>query len=99
MHSCKETACRLLSDAQREQFVHDGFLKLEGAFSRETAADAREILWRETGFDPVDQKTWTCPVVRLGDFARKPFRQAVNNERLHTAFDEIVGMGRWVPRA
>lgn len=88
-----------MSDAQRKQFVRDGFVKLEDVFPRETAAEAREILWHAVGFNPDDGRTWTRPVVRLGDFAQKPFRQAVNNELLHAAFDEIVGVGRWVPRA
>ena len=99
MHSGKEMACRVLSNAQRRQFVHDGFVKLEDAFPRETAAEAREILWRAVGFNPDDRETWTQPVVRLGDFAQTTFSQAVNNELLHAAFDEIVGVGRWVPRA
>jgi hypothetical protein len=88
-----------MSDAQREQFVHHGFVKLENAFSRETAAAGREILWREVGCDPEDKTTWTRPVVRLGDLAQPPFCQAVNTAVLHAAFDELVGEGRWVPRA
>lgn len=99
MHSGKEMACRVLSDAQKKQFVHDGFVKLEGAFPRETAAEAREILWRAVGCNPDDGRTWTRPVVRLGDFAQEPFRRAVSNEFLHAVFDLIVGVGRWVPRA
>ena len=99
MHSGKEMAHRVLSDEQRKQFVHDGFVKLENAFSRETAAEARAILWREIGCDPDDPKTWTRAVVRLGDFAQEPFRRAVNAAILHAAFDELVGVGRWVPRA
>src|SRR5262245_21846588 len=98
MHSGSEKAPRVWSEAQREQFVHDGFVKLEDAFSGETAAEAREILWREVGCDPEDRKTWTRPVVRLGDLALEPFRQAVNTAVLHAAFDELVGVGRWVPR-
>jgi hypothetical protein len=98
MPSSREKAHRVLSDAQREQFVHDGFVKLEGAFSRETAAEAREILWRAVGFDPEDRKTWIRPVVRLCDFPQDPFRQAVNTTALHAAFDELVGQGRWMPR-
>ena len=86
------------SSAQREEFVHEGFVKLEAAFRPETAAEARSILWQATGCDPEDRKTWTRPVVRLGDFAQEPFRQAVNTARLHAAFDELVGVGRWMPR-
>src|SRR5258708_36282057 len=98
MHLDKEMVHRVLSDPQREQFVHDGFVKLENAFPLEIAAEARAILWSATGCDPDNRKTWTRPVIRLGDFAQEPFRQAVNTAALHSAFDELVGVGRWVPR-
>ncbi len=99
MYLPEETARRVWSDAQREQFVHEGFVKLPNAFPPETAAEARAILWQATGCDPEDRKTWTRPVIRLGDFVQEPFRQAVNTAVLHAAFDELVGVGRWVPRA
>jgi hypothetical protein len=89
---------RILRDTQREQFVRDGFVKLENAFPSEFAAEARAILWSATGCDPEDRTTWTRPVIRLGDFAQEPFRQAVNTVALHSAFDELVGVGRWIPR-
>jgi hypothetical protein len=98
MHFAKEQVHRVLSDAQREQFVHDGFVKLEDAFPSETAADARGILWSATGCDPENRRTWTRPVIRLGDFAQEPFRKAANTAALHSAFDELVGVGRWVPK-
>jgi len=37
-------------------------------------------------------------VVWLGDHAEEPFRRAVNTARLHAAFDQLVGKGRWEPR-
>jgi Phytanoyl-CoA dioxygenase (PhyH) len=89
---------RVLSDAQRDQFVHDGFVKLENAFSSETAAEGRAILWSATGCDPADQNTWARPVIRLGDFTQEPFRRAANTPALHSAFNELVGVGRWIPR-
>jgi len=89
---------RALSDAQREQFVHDGFVKLENAFSPAVAAEARTILWSAMGCDPEDRTTWTHPVIRLGDFAQEPFRKAVNTAVLRAAFDELAGVGRWLPR-
>jgi hypothetical protein len=98
MHSAQETVHRVLGDAQREQFVHDGFVKLENAFPSEIAAEARAILWSATGCDPDNRRTWIRPVIQLGDFAQKSFRQAVNTSRLHSAFDELVGVGRWIPR-
>jgi len=99
MHLTEGTARRVLSDAQKDQFLHEGFVKLANAFPSETAAAARAILWQATGCDPEDRTTWTRPVIRLGDFAEGPFREAVNTEVLHSAFDELAGEGRWVPRA
>ena len=87
-----------LSDRQREQFVHDGFVRLDHAFASELAAQARSILWRETGCDPEDRSTWTRPVVRVADCSQEPFRRAANTPLLHAAFDAVVGPGRWIPR-
>ncbi|MEU8803534.1 phytanoyl-CoA dioxygenase family protein [Spirillospora sp. NPDC048819] len=81
-----------------DSFIADGFVRVEGAFSRELAADCREILWRDTGCAPGDRSTWTRPVVRLGDYAQEPFRAAANTPALHAAFDAIVGEGAWLPR-
>lgn len=88
---------RALSDAQIEQFVRDGFVKIENAFPRELANEARAILWRDTGCDPDDPKTWTRPVVRLGLYGQEPFVAAANTSTLCSAFDQLVGKGRWLP--
>src|SRR5215470_13496182 len=88
----------VLTDQQREQFVRDGFVKLDHAFPSELAAQARSILWRETGCDPEDRSTWNRPVVRLADCSGEPFRRAANTAVLHAAFDVLVGPGRWIPR-
>ena len=69
MRAGRELAPGVLSDAQEKQFVHGGFVKLENAFPKEIAAEAREILWREAGCDPEDRRAWTRPVVRIGDCA------------------------------
>lgn len=87
-----------LTDQQREQFVRDGFVKIEAAFSTEIAQEASAILWQETDCDPDDPRTWTRPVVRIADCAQEPFRKAANTEVLHAAFDDLVGENRWVPR-
>ena len=89
---------RQLSDVQKAQFIREGFVRIDGAFSRETAAEARTILWRDTGCSPDDRSTWIHPVVRLDDYAQEPFRKAANTSILHRAFDELVGENRWLPR-
>lgn len=87
-----------LGAAEVERFVHDGFVRIDGAFPREVAEEGRAILWRDTGCDPEDPSTWTTPVVRLRDYAQAPFREAANAPILHAAFDRLVGRGRWQPR-
>ena len=87
-----------LSDEQVERFIEDGFVRLDHAFPREVAEEARAILWRDTGASPDDPATWTRPVVRLGEYGHPPFRLAAGAPRLHAAFDQLVGPGRWLPR-
>ena len=81
-----------------DTFIRDGFLRIDRAFSSETATAAREILWRDSGCDPQDPSTWTKPVIRLNDYPQQPFREAANTPTLHNAFDALVGNGRWLPR-
>jgi hypothetical protein len=92
----------MTSDASRahcaldiQSFIRDGYVRIDHAFSREIAEEALAILWRDTGCDPNDPQTWTRPVVRLGHYAQPPFLAAGNSERLHDAFDQLVGRGRW----
>jgi hypothetical protein len=88
----------MLSDAQVEQFIRDGFLCVDRAFPRKLADQGRAILWRDIPCDPHDPTTWTKPVVRLPGYGGEPFREAANTPVLHAAFDRLVGKGRWVPR-
>jgi len=79
-------------------FIRDGFVRIDGAFSRPIAEQARAILWKATGCYPNNPSTWTRPVIRLGEFGQAPFREAANTPILHAAFDQLVGPGRWLPR-
>ena len=83
---------------RQTQFIRDGFVRIDNAFPAHIAAEARAILWRDTGCDPQDRRTWTRPVIRLFDYPHEPFRAAANTPALHAAFDELVGKGQWVPR-
>lgn len=79
-------------------FIANGFIRIDRAFPKSAAEEARAILWRDTGCDPHDRATWTRPVVRLGQYGQPPFREAANSPALHAAFDALVGAGRWLPR-
>lgn len=85
-------------EALEQRFLDDGFVHLEHAFTRELADQCRDVLWRDSGCARDDASTWTRPVVRLGDYAQAPFRDAANTPALHAAFDALVGPDRWAPR-
>jgi hypothetical protein len=89
---------RALSHSELDQFVRDGFVRIDDAFPRSVADSARAILWRDTGCDPDNPATWTKPVIRLGLYDQEPFASAANTAILHRAFDQLVGTGRWHPR-
>jgi hypothetical protein len=98
MPARNDNAARLLSQTQIEQFIQDGFVRIDGAFPRQLADRGRAILWRDLPCDPDDPATWTRPVVRLGWYGDEPFKEAANTPTLHAAFDQLVGRGRWRPR-
>lgn len=81
----------------QKQFINNGFVRVENAFSAELAEEATRILWSDLGCDPGDPLTWTRPVIRLGMYSQKPFVDAANTKRLHALFDELVGEGNWIP--
>jgi hypothetical protein len=86
-----------MNDADIEHFIRDGFVRIDAAFPRGLADEARAILWRDTGCDPDDPTTWTKPVIRLGMYAQEPFVKAADTPILHDAFDALAGKGRWLP--
>ncbi|OCC01372.1 phytanoyl-CoA dioxygenase [Labrys sp. WJW] len=89
---------RALDAAQIERFIEDGFVRVDDAFPRELAEQARAIMWRDLPCDPNDPATWTKPVIRLAGYGGGPFEKAVNTPVLLNAFDQLVGQGRWHPR-
>jgi hypothetical protein len=87
----------MLTADQLDRFATEGFIKIERAFPRALADQARAILWNDTGCDPSDKSTWTQPVIRLGMYSQAPFVGAANTSILHQAFDQLVGVGKWLP--
>lgn len=86
-----------LHDAQVQQFIQDGFVRLDEAFPQSLAAEARALLWRHTGCDPSNPATWTKPIIRLGMYSQQVFIDAANTPGLHAAFDQLAGPARWLP--
>ena len=89
---------RMLTDADIEGYHRDGFVAVRGAFPREVAESCVELLWPRLGVDRDDPTSWRAPVIRLGGFADPPFVAAGQAPALHQAFDQLLGVGRWVPK-
>ena len=88
----------IFSNQQIEDFIINGFVRIDNAFSKETASEVRDILWKGLPCDRNNPATWTQPVVRLGMYSQEPFIQSANTPILHTAFNQLVGTGNWLPR-
>jgi hypothetical protein len=88
----------MLRSGQIDRFIEQGFVRLDHAFPRDVADRGRAILWADTGGDPADPSPWTRPVVWLWAYDQAPFVRAANTPLLHSAFDQLVGRGRWQPR-
>ncbi len=58
-----------LNDAEIQQLIRDGFVRIAGAFPCALAEQCRSILLRDTGCDEGDPRTWTKLVIRLGMYA------------------------------
>lgn len=87
-----------LTQEQINDFIENGYIKIENAFSAEIAAKCISILWKETGCDPNDFESWKQPVIRIGELDYPPFIEAANTPILHNAFDQLVGKDNWYPK-
>ncbi len=84
-----------------ERFVADGYVVLRQAFSREIAAACRAVVWDVLETQDVrrgDRTTWTAPSVRILCPDAEPFVAAAAAPALTSAYDALIGPGRWTPR-
>lgn len=88
----------MLTPAQIEAFIRDGFVRIDKAFPKEMARQSCDLLWKATGCKPDDPATWTRPVVRIGEMSMPPFNEVANTSALREAYDQLVGPGNWLPR-
>ena len=86
-----------LTKQQIEQFIRDGFVRIDNAFSTADAQIVRNILWQDIPGSPDNPTTWIQPVIRLGMYTQEPFVRVANTDVLQQAYDQLVGAGRWLP--
>jgi len=85
-----------LTVGQVQGFIDDGFVKIENAFSAALAQQCRDELWAEIGLSPDQPEHWTKPVIRVASKSSRAFIEAANTPRVHRAYDQLVGEGRWI---
>ena len=81
-----------LSNTEIQQFITDGYVKLENAFPSQLAK-RRFRFYGKTLIVTPSILLRTQPVIRLGEYGQEPFRKATNTSLLHTAFDQLVSGG------
>jgi hypothetical protein len=86
-----------LTHHEVEQFIDDGFVHLQEVVPPAIVTAGRKVMWADLAQNPDDPSAWTQPVVRLLPSDTRPFEKAFDNSRLHAAFDQLVGVGRWQP--
>lgn len=87
----------ILSKKEIEQFILNGFVRIDNVFSTDVADAALDILWNDLPCDRSNPATWTEPVIRLGMYTQPPFIESINTPKLHSAFDQLIGKDKWIP--
>lgn len=85
-----------LTSRQVQNFIDDGFIKIENAFSTDLAKQCRDELWAAIGLSPDEPEDWTEPVIRVGSKSSPPFIEAANTPQLHKAYNQLAGEDRWL---
>jgi hypothetical protein len=89
----------ILSDEDIDRFVADGFVHLRQVVPAAVVTAGLDVIWGDLGQRPDDPSTWTSPVIRLLPSDARAFQDAFHRSRLWAAFDQLVGVGRWLPRS
>jgi hypothetical protein len=87
-----------LTDQEVDRFIEDGFVHLEHVVPERLISAGTEVIWRDLGRTPNGPSSWTAPVMRLLPSDDHPFKAAFDNPRLFSAFDQLAGVGGWLPR-
>ena len=89
-------------DVIRSSFVDRGVVRLDGAFSAESAAWMRDVVWRhaqrKVGLLPDDPSTWPSgwlPLSWKGLRRNHVFDAFIDNPSVISALDTVYGTGGW----
>jgi hypothetical protein len=88
----------MLSQAEIDSFVAEGFVAVRGAVPADVLRACQEEIWSALGDCGVlreDRSTWRDPVVRIPCPESDAFAAAGTQQVLWEAFDQLIGEGRW----
>ena len=88
----------MLSQADIDSFVANGFIAVRGAVPADVLEACQDEIWSALGDRGVlrdDPGTWRDPVVRIGCPESEAFAAAGTQPVLWEAFDQLIGEGRW----
>ena len=91
------TRPKVLTSAEIEQFVDQGYVLLRRAFSPEAAAAVRSRVWEGLGLSPGDPAGWTDFYRRLEAQLHGSDVDECLSERFTGAVDDLLGEGKWRP--
>ncbi|MDF2959146.1 MAG: hypothetical protein K0S39_881 [Paenibacillus sp.] len=92
---------KVLTPMEIEQFMENGYVKLEEAYPRKLALEAQNFLWGRLGNQGVhksDPTTWTQPMVHIKETYDDDVFQVCNTSRLADAVEDLIGEGRYAQR-
>lgn len=82
-----------------DEFMSNGYAKIEQVASRSVADAARAVLWQQMELSPDDPAGWSEPVRWAADLTgQRPFGELVRSPVLAEALDVVCGAGAWLPR-
>lgn len=87
----------VLSKEDIEQFMLNGFVRIENAFPQQLADEVVSNLWKDIPFERLNPDSWVKPVIRLGMYTQQPFIDSVNTKKLYSAFNQLIGKNKWIP--
>jgi hypothetical protein len=88
----------VLSAADLEHFVNEGYVCVRSAIPRPVAAACRELAAEQLAIDPTDPTSWREPVVR-GLVLGEPLQDAATAPRLLDAIRQLLDPEDWIPRS
>jgi hypothetical protein len=82
-----------LTNAQKDQFIRDGFVRVPGLIPDDIVASARQGILAALGIDADDPATWAGKAAVLFDPSVRALTEPCRNDAVEAVAEELVGPG------